>query len=299
MKKINILLFGFVALAIPSILASCSDDDNDFTPGPDVAADCPAAYFSNENSSAIVVGSDDSTLVVTVKRADTIGTVTVPIEVEKKVGDLDIPESVTFADGDSVAELIIGFDNYETGMTFTLKIADGYSNPYLIVNGSSSFTGTLTQVNKICDVYYTGRFSSVRGSAIYQYEGINQFMWRNFLGSDIDLTFMVNTTHSGATFDPNNVKTLMGDIVPLDYYYQDEWGYHFVENGTDSTYITWTPQGQTQPVTSFYFYGYYGASYSYILFDPDIYGYGYGYGYFWSAYVNDEGYENIYFYLYY
>lgn len=160
---------------------------------------------------------------------------------------------------------------------------------------------------KVCDVTYGNttyptRFDDVKSSSIYIVDGENKFVWADFLDSGIDLLFTVDTSHSGAVFDANNIQSLKGDIIPLNYYYKDTYGYHFVEDGSgesdyENRYITWIPEGQSEAVTSFYFYGYYGGSYSYIDFDKGSYDC--GYGYFWSAWVNGAGYENIYFYLYY
>lgn len=288
-----------MALALPSLLTSCGNDD-DYSAGPDVVANCPAVYFSSDNSSALVVSNKDSAVTIKVKRAVTTGEITVPIVVESKVGDLSIPSSVTFADGEDEADLTVGFSNYKSGMTFTLSIDDAYVNPYLKVEGSSSYTGTLTQVNWVCDVAYdqNSRFKSVTGSAIYQYEGINRFVWRNFLGSGVDLTFMVDTSHNGTTFDPNDVKSLKGDFIPLDHFYKDEWGYRFVQKDSNDDYVTWTPEGQTEEVTSFYFY-FYQSDYSYSSIDFGTATYGYPWGMFAYAAVNDTYSETIYYYLYY
>lgn len=292
------------ALATPFFLSACSDD-YEYSPGEEVAADCPNVYFSNSNSNLIEVKSDDPSVSVVLQRENTSGQLTVPIVVESVTGDITIPESVTFADGAATTNLVATYSEYQIGMKFTVSIPDEYVNPYLKVDGASSFTASLTQVNKVCDVTYgsttyPSRFDKVTTSAIYNYSGENRFIWMDFLGSGKNLIFRVDVTTQGGEFDMNDLTKLKGDIIPMNYTYKDDYGFHFVEDGSESEddYITWTPEGQTEPVTSFYYYGYYGgSSYSYIEFDPGSYGC--GYGFFWSAYVNGAGYENIYFYLYY
>lgn len=294
-------IIATIAPAIMVSLASCSDD-YDYQPGTAIADDCPAVYFSNDNESLIEVKSDDATKTVSLKmcRVNTNGSVNVPIIVESKTDNITVPESVTFADGESTANLDVTYSEFTIGTKFSVRIADEYVNPYLKVNGSSTFTTSLTQVNKVCDVKYdiSSRFAGVTGSTIYNYSGENRFIWTDFLGSGKDLKFRVDTSISGATFDMNYITKLSGDIVPLNYYYKDDYGFHFVETGSTEDYVTWTPEGASDVVTSLYFYDVYGGySYSYINFTPAT-DYD-GYGYFYSAYINNSTYENIYFYLYY
>lgn len=297
MKKISYSIIALVASAMTLSLASCSDD-YDYQPGTAVAADCPNVYFSNNNESLIEVKSDDASKKVSLElhRANTKGSVTVPIVVDSKTDNITVPESVTFADGDSTAYLDITYSEFSIGTKFTVSIADDYVNPYSMVDGFSTFSATLTQVNKVCDVMYAtdSRFAGVTNSAIYNYSGENRFIFTNFLGSGVDLKFRVDTNVSGATFDMNDITKLSGDIIPLNYYTKDDYGFHFVNTSGSEDYVTWTPEGASEAVTSFYFYDVYnGYSYSFIDFGSSAY------GMFYSAYVNQSSYENIYFYLYY
>jgi len=298
MKKLSSIATALAAAAMTLQLSSCSSD-YDYSPGTAVADDCPAVYFSNDNESLIEVKSDDTSKSITLelRRVNTGGSITVPIIVESKTDNITIPESVTFADGEAVAELTVAYSEYEIGTKFSVHVADDYVNPYIKVDGSSSFSASLTQVNKVCDVAYATdtRFKGVSTSAIYNYSGENRFIWTDFLGSGIDLKFRVDLAVSGATFDMNDLTKLSGDIVPLNYYDKDDYGFHLVNPAGSENYVTWTPAGASEAVTSFYFYDVYGgSSYSYINFATDA-----AYGYFWSAYVNGGSYENIYFYLYY
>lgn len=292
----------FATLIVPFSFASCGDDD-DYTPGKEVAADCPNVYFSDENESEIFVTADgEKSFTLKVKREYTEGAITVPVVVDSKTGSFNIPESVTFGDGESEAEMTITYDEFTAGMNFTIHFADGYANPYIEVDGSTYYKATLAQLTKVADVAYATdtRFASVSGSAIYSYSGENKFQWTNFMGSGYNMTFTVDTSKtSGAEYDENDLSKLSGDIVPLSYYTQDDYGYHFVKEVGSEDYVTWTPEGQSEAVTKFYFYGYNSGHYSFIDFAPGATS-GTGYGYFWSAVVNsDDNYENIYFYLYY
>lgn len=301
MKRLSYFIMA-VALGIAGLTTSCSSD-YDYSVGKEVAADCPTVYFSNSNESEIFVTSDgEKSFALNVKRENTSGAITVPVIVDSKTGSFNIPENVSFADGEAETQLTITYDEFEGGMNFSIHLADDYINPYLEVAGSTYFKGTLAQLNKVADVVYStgSRFEKVTNSAIYAYTGENKFQWTNFLGSGIDLTFTVDTSNTETgKYDANDLMKLRGDIIPLSNYYKDDYGYYFMkEVGSTDDYVTWTPEGQSEAVSYFYFYGYYSAHYSYIDFDTASDGY--GYGYFYSAVVNDsENYENIYFYLYY
>lgn len=301
MKKLSYIIMGLATLAMTTFaLASC-DNDNEYTPAEEVAADCPTVYFSNTNESEIfITQSSEKSITLKVERKNTTGAITVPIVVTSKNGSFNIPEYVSFSDGEAETELTVTYDEFESGMNFTIALADDYVNPYLIVAGSTTFKTTLIELSKVCDVTYASdtRFANVTGSCIYAYSGSNKFLWVNFLGSGVDLIFSVDTSNaSGAKFDANDFTYLYGDIIPQNYYAKDDYGYHFVKEKDSEDYVTWTPEGASEAVTSFYFYGYYGgSSYSYIDFGYGGDGYD-GYGYFWSSYVNDANYENIYFYL--
>lgn len=301
MKKLSYIIMTFATLIVPFTLASCGDDDA-YTPAKEVAEDCPTVYFSDTNESEVFVTADsEKSITLTLARQNTTGSVTVPIIVETMTGSFHVPESVTFKDGEATAELNITYDEYEGGMNCMLSLGEDYVNPYIELPGSTMFKLTLSQLTKICDVLYgtDSRFANVTGSCIYGYNGVNKFRWVNFLGSGIDMTFTVDTSNTtGAEFDANDITKLKGDIIPTDYYTKDDYGYHFVNPTGSEDYVTWTPEGQSEAVTKFYFYGYYSGHYSYINFTPAT-DYD-GYGYFWSAVVNsDDNYENVYFYLYY
>lgn len=287
------------ALSVVGIMTSCGDD-YEYSPGEAVADDCPNAYFSSDNESEIFVTSDgEKSFTLKVNRENTTEAITIPIIVDSKKGSFNIPESVSFAAGEAEALLTITYDEFEGGMNFSIHLDDDYVNPYLEVDGSVYYKASLAQLTKVAYVTYASdtRFAGVTGSAIYAYSGENKFRWSNFMGSGVNLTFTVDTSHTSGVYDPSDFKNLYGDIVPLSYFKQDDYGYHFVKEVGSEDYISWTPEGASEAVTSFYFYGYYASSsYSYIDFGYGGTGYD-GYGYFWSSYVNDANYENIYFYL--
>lgn len=294
MKTVTYISAISAAIALLLATASCSSDDN-YTPGPEPTQGNQNVYFSNENPNDITVIPDgDKSVSLKVVRNTTSGNLTVPVVTDSKTGDLDIPGSVTFEDGDSIAELKITYTTFTSGMKFAVHIADDYTNPYAEKAGSTHFTASLAQLNKVCTVSYaTGsRFAGVT-SEIYAYDGQNQFMWENFLGSGLDMVFTVDTSKTeGASFDASDLSKLKGDIIPKSNYTAVEDGWYLTEGVGTKKYPTWTPTGSDEPVTSFGFWSWYSYSYSFIDFSPKA---AYG-GFFYQAEINGN-YETIYFYL--
>lgn len=217
--------------------------------------------------------------------------------------------TLTGDDGSAVNDTIDADDDDSFTYSFTCSSGVVYTLSVSSVSaaGSVSEAAVLTDLQeqgevliKVCDVaYQTGStFAGVTGSAIYRIDGEEAFRWINFLGSGVDLKFRVDTTHyPTASFDVNDIEKLKGDIIPLSNYSQDDYGYHFVQSIGSEEYVIWTPEGQTDAISSFYFYGYYSYSYSYIDFGSSDYGY--PWGMFASSVINGSGYTNVYFYLYY
>lgn len=308
MKRLSYIISGVVAVALQTAFVACGDDD--YSAGPEVASDSPNAYFSSDNDSLHVIDLGDNgpgEISLKVVREKTQGATTIPIIVDKNNANFSIPESVTFEDGDSVKNVTVSYEAYKVGMSFTVHLAEQYANPYKQKDGDYSFSVTVTQPYEYCSVEYerdttytstgtvvSGRFHGVTDSKIYAYAGINQFLWTDFFGSGVNLKFTIDTSNSTGKFDASDLTLLNGDIVPLDHYTSDGYGYSLVSETGGTDYVTWTPAGSSEE-TTLYFYGYYSGHYSFIDFEPGSVSKK-GYGYLWSCY-DAGGYENIYFYL--
>lgn len=296
MKRLSFLLFSLTLSVLTLSLASCSDDDS-YSPGPEVSADCPNVYFLASNDSTVyldpeAVEADPEatwTQSVTLYREDSVGAVTVPIVVDKQSDGMNIPSSVTFADGETEAALVVSYTHPENGLTATFHVDESYTNPYKVKNGAASFALTITLLQKVCDVTYSSSqkrsqtnrsyFANVT-SEIYNCKGFNRFLWKNFVGSGVDLFFEV-IPKDGTVFNANDLQQNSGEIHFLDHVY-DYYGYGYVflqtdaSNFSDETWPTWTPEGQTVEISYFYLYdyaysvysGYYGT-YDAIYFSPD------------------------------
>lgn len=272
---INIMIA--VAVAAWPILSSCSDDDN-YSPGPEVGADNPNVYFPASDNETIYLYPEDvaasqgsaMTTAVKLQRDDTNGAITVPIVADILSEGVTLPESVTFNDGDSLAYLNVSYVNPEKGVSATFHIGDGYANPYVMNDGSMYKRLTIAVLEKVCDVNYSSNtqwsltnnsyFSEVT-SEIYHCMGQNRFIWKNFIGSDIDVTFEVKLD-DGVTFDNDSIQKNQGEINFLDHV-NDYYGYGYVflmdDNGD---WPSWTPEGKDVTVSYFYMYDYHYTAYS-------------------------------------
>lgn len=278
-------------------LASCGDDDDNYSPGAEVSSDCPNVYFPSDNETTVyldpttIAADPEATWTQTVKvaRPDSIGSVTAAVVVDKKSDGMEIPSSVTFADGEKEADLVISYTHPENGLSASFHIADESVNPYVIKDGSISFTLSVAILEKVCNVTYSSSqkrsqtnrsvFANVT-SEIYNCRGLNKFLWKNFCGSNIDVFFEVIPA-TGTVFNASDLQSNKGEIHFLDHmwdYY--DYGYVFLQSEAsdfgDDTWPTWTPAGQEKEVSYFYVYdyaysvysGYYGV-YDTIIFAPD------------------------------
>lgn len=118
--------YMFIALAACA-LASCSDDDYTYVAGEQEASDRPNVYFhiSDMSSSVELDPTDVTELDIPIYREKSNATqaLTVPLEVSVNTeSTFTVPESVTFAAGDTVATVHVTFPNAVVGTSYTLVI---------------------------------------------------------------------------------------------------------------------------------------------------------------------------------
>lgn len=118
MKINKLFLMAFVA-SLSLGFTSCSDDD-DYSAGPEVGT--TEVTFDNESN--IVLGLDDTDFTVTVTRADGTNALTVPIEVVSAPPTVTVPETVTFAAGETTKDITISAgDGVEPFVKYFLVLA--------------------------------------------------------------------------------------------------------------------------------------------------------------------------------
>ena len=116
----------FYVLAATLTLASCSDD-MDYTPAPKETG--PAVYFSSDAEDVIEIAVDATSVTVPVYRMSGDEQLTVAVDHTQPAGNLfTVPASVTFAAGETKAEMTISFDfakiEPDAQYVITLAISD-------------------------------------------------------------------------------------------------------------------------------------------------------------------------------
>lgn len=289
-------------------LLACTPEDNSYEPGKPVSATSVGAYFPNTNKSEIIkADSDEKSFEVTVKREKTDNAVSIPIEVVSKTDNISIPSTVEFAAGEEETSITLTYTDLETTPKFDIRLKEEYTNPYKIKDGSMEFAGNVFRLNLISDNVIMKDYDASSGyttifkdivTSIYQMGNENKFIWRNFLGSGIDLKFKID-----GSFNSEDVFKSSGSVVPLNHYIEygeDGWCLASDEEGT--LYADWSVPNGTVEGWIFFYYEYEGSSYFYIDLNPTTSKSGkeYGWGYFWPAYYDSwSNLDYSAFYIYY
>ena len=298
-KSTYILPAALIALAF-----TACDDDDDFQRAGEPSVEDAGVYFPSSNTTEFIKTEQEAKSVdITLARANAEGELTVPIKVVSKTDNIDnVPAQATFADGATETTITITFADLATTPKCTLQIPEEYTNPYKKKDGSSTFAFNIYKLKLIsANVKYSGDtspyyFNEVTTSQLLQFEGENKFIWRNFLGSGIDLKFKIN-----GNFDAEDVYKCNGEIVPLDHSQSDSDGWYLLND--KRSYATWTPEGSSLSINNYmYFWSQSdGNNYCSINLKKNASNKGdYGYAYVNSAVIDDEStYYSFYTYFYY
>jgi hypothetical protein len=122
-----IILGGMLAIT------SCDDDINR-EPSPEVLEGCQGAFFPSTNASSVELEPSEPTeITLTISRTAT-DAATIPIKVDINDGNIFIiPESVSFASGETSKDIKVTFPNANEGTTYNLKLkveGDQFVNTY-------------------------------------------------------------------------------------------------------------------------------------------------------------------------
>ncbi len=132
--KINRLL-KVLSLSLLVLFTACSDYEDTVVPSPDRPAGNQGVYFPTDNSSLFELEPAEATqITLTIAREVSTGSVSVPITVEVNDDNVfNVPQSVTFADGETEVDFVVTFPNAVEGVAYNLKLAvvgDDIVNPY-------------------------------------------------------------------------------------------------------------------------------------------------------------------------
>lgn len=136
-KSAYVVLAGVLAL----MAASCTDDYTYDAPTPETGQQ---VYFSSETQTQWEVSDTETSFNIPIYRANTSGATTVNLTFTASTGNIyTVPSSVTFADGDSVAQITVTYDNSKlvagTYTGGTIAIAD---SALTTLYGASTYTFT-------------------------------------------------------------------------------------------------------------------------------------------------------------
>ncbi len=133
MKLLNIQTALLIAAAVAFV--AC-DDDDDYSAGKPTAADCPALTFGSDNVQSVEMDpADDTKVDITIDREGQTPAATYKIKVLTNTENIfDVPETVTFAEGQTEATVTVTFDDAAVGTSYSLEIGledddvDAYSS---------------------------------------------------------------------------------------------------------------------------------------------------------------------------
>ena len=124
MKINKIFILAGMLLSCMISVSSCSDND-DFSTGPEIAADCPQLYFGDENIQSFEFAPTDptSTIDIPVYRTNVQDEGTYSIKVLSNQDNVySVPETVTFAAGQHESFITVGFDITEIAKSYTFEL---------------------------------------------------------------------------------------------------------------------------------------------------------------------------------
>lgn len=217
--KLNKLFAYIAASALLFGSAACSDDDT-YSAGPKVEG--AQAYFPDEMASKLFSVNEEKSISIPVNRVETEEALT--LNVLSDAGDAQdlftIPESVTFAAGQSTTDLVISFDTLEEGNEYPVQLLlndPDNTTPY--GNSQISITIALWPWEKLG----TGKFRDDYMTAMY-----------GGTGEEIDVTIHKHKSREGIY--------MIEDMFGWDYLTAYFGG---TQEQIEAKYFTYTPTNIT------------------------------------------------------
>ena len=245
MKIFKNLASALMVLPVLAALTACSDDEGKYTPAE--ALTNAQVYFSNELPDVVELSKDNSTFDVQVCRINTKGELVAPIVVEQDEANVyAIPTSVTFADGESTANLTIGYDpealDYNEMHNVVLTIGDEtYTTPY----GDSSYAfqaGVVPPMTAWCSNPDEFEEAGGQGDFPLGKAGTGTYKYSLFWsGDDPDLPVFYRQN----TVDPNLGQFMIKNVMyGIEFIIDSEWD---EELGLYRLYVPETFTGYVHP----------------------------------------------------
>lgn len=149
-------IFAIGALFFAGVAFTACSDDDDYAPGQQ-AGENNVTFASYD---APVLAKTATTFDITLNRHTTSGALTVPIESLIVPTGWSVPESASFASGDSLTSITVTLSSdveLNTGYSFAIRIPEAYTNSYKTNNGETNlFAANVTKEDY--ETYATGTF---------------------------------------------------------------------------------------------------------------------------------------------
>lgn len=195
-------IFMFVAMAMVGLCTTSCDDDDDWAPGnqPGQYKDSGVGFDETDN---FIIGIDTKTITISISRANGQGELTVPLISSGTSKYLKVPESVTFANGATEAEVSIEVDPEMTAFTefpLAISIPEAYTNPYA--------EGAVSNLKIFCTVLkedYKPAYTTTYSSERFEDEWEQSVEYSELLGiyrmpnlySDLNVYFIYSKDENG------------------------------------------------------------------------------------------------------
>lgn len=184
MKTIKYYFICTITIIVAFCLKGCSDDKNNYLPGPEVLPTAAKVYFNESNGSIGNVELDEEYLNIAVSRVNTSGSLTVPIIVSWSSEGLSFPDqSVTFNSGEETAYFRVKYASdleYETLYPFKLELDHAYTDPYdESIPGTVTYKGNLNRIEPwafVADMTCT--FEALSGSKPATFDSFKQKLYK-------------------------------------------------------------------------------------------------------------------------
>lgn len=220
-------------LVLAVAAAACSQSN--FEPGEAAAPGAPGVYFAptDGNTFMLYAGTTTNTVPLTLGRSDSRGDLRVDLEVAYADAALEMPASAFFADGESTAEITVGFKNapeprrrYRFGLTIPAALTRPYDTDPA---GSTTLEASVVIVETSQADCTFWEFAQITGGN-FSMEMVTvsdtEFLFPDFMNSGHAVTIRVDPSDNEISIDSD-----MGEYVPE---YQDYWFYEPLYPGGDA-----------------------------------------------------------------
>ncbi len=165
----------FIALLVATVFTACSEYEDVIVPSPVVSDNVQAVRFASTNKTAFELDpNNELSLSLLVMRDKTTDAAQIPVEVvSNDKNNFVIPATVSFAAGQSTATLKIltaGSAPVGEDMTFEVKIAQDYVNPYKVEYANFKAKVIIVKWNNLGKVHFYDSFAFSTAKVAYAVE---------------------------------------------------------------------------------------------------------------------------------